>query len=636
MHTLPALRALIHRIRLASVQNPHRGLAIWFEAFDTALVHGEWSSCRGLLNEIRQGGYRLAEREWTFVTGREAALFFCQGIQFHLAHEDEKAQRCYQDSLRLYESLDDDNGKGQVALALDELHSGERHTQDLAHLVGRLRVPGNGSTLLGERGKACSVAEQLQVLLAAREQGSLQPVQAAIAASTPEIAAAAAASLAWFEPGPDEATLLALLASANWMVRWQAVLILQRRVQQEKSGVVAYQKDVRLALTRCLAQGEMDPMVRRDIAYLLQMIGRAEDVSYLAALVDDSDPDVRVCALEAIGKIQDGRARAVLPANVRAGQDYRGRRVTSALSGAMQNTATAASASGPNRAASVRPAWLWAGLLYVLPLLMMLVTYPYRLTTLPSFFKLFYDSLPGGVFDGLLVLGLFWGWRTANRCTLQPWLMRMNPQEDLLTVSVGTLWTAGVIVSGVSGRPPLALPALLLIAAALGLEIGIVGGLLSRTTYSTFKYLLIILVQTGSFIIPTLVALWIFHGLGGIGGLVLAVLSWIVTVVVYVFCLGAGVELISYPARMLARTGPFALTILCILGSLIGLWFYLKISIFLGSACILAIACCAFVNKHMATTASAGWRAGIAIALVCVSAFLVWVVFLGGWGVLAG
>lgn len=229
-------RATIRQVRSTYIDNPHLGLATWFDEFDRLLLQQDFPKCFALLKEIREEEYELDGDERVYVDSREAAALLNQGISYQRQQDYEKARQYYEASRRIYRLLNEVDGEGKANLALNALQnqqaSKQIDSQLLRSLAANPKVIGNSSTLLTERVRHLEADDQRQVILAAKKRGYPMPLLAGLSSRETATQSAAATALAWLQPGPDYGTLLdAMLTSTNWIVRWQAVSILRWRVE---------------------------------------------------------------------------------------------------------------------------------------------------------------------------------------------------------------------------------------------------------------------------------------------------------------------------------------------------------------------------------------------------------------------
>jgi HEAT repeat protein len=329
----------IRRVRSASIGNSHLGLAYWLDEFDQALSQQDYACCQALLAEIRQEGYQLSTNEQAWIESRRAALLLCQGIYYHRLGEYDRARQYYEASRALYQTLDDESGSGQAIIALEELEKQGAGTDNalLERLAANPRALGNSSRLLKERLETLPVAEQILVITAAKQSGHAIPLLAGLSSPDPVVQAAAATALTWLKPGPDYGTVIkAMLASSNWLIRWQAIGILHRRFDKEAEEFAQHLDQIHRVLVQRLEDGESDPMIRRNIALLLLKLKDAADTSTLINLLADPDSDVRYAAIKALAALGDGRALPILRL-VQHGRDFSGNSISEAVKTAIRH-----------------------------------------------------------------------------------------------------------------------------------------------------------------------------------------------------------------------------------------------------------------------------------------------------------
>ena len=325
-YTMPWLvKMAFRRIRHAYATNPQLGVAYWFEEFDRSLLQRDFVLCQALLLEAREEAYSLSEKEHIYVDSREGAFLLCQGINYHQQGNYQKARQHYEKSRFIHHRLHDHDAEAQVDAALSELDAGPaRHNPEvLASLAANPMVRGDSPTVLAERISVQLLSDQFQAVLAAKQSGYLLPLLKALSSNETSIQAAAATALAWLKPGPDYETVINMLVSPNWVVRWQATVMLQRRASKEQDEFAPHQGTVRNVVSRQLTNGEADPTVRCEMASLLRQIGDRNNTLALISLLSDRDPDVRFAAIEALAQIGDRRALPALH-QVLDGKDFKG------------------------------------------------------------------------------------------------------------------------------------------------------------------------------------------------------------------------------------------------------------------------------------------------------------------------
>jgi HEAT repeat protein len=320
-----AMRLIAQRLRPMYAQNPYQGIASWFDEFDRVLGQRAFALCEALLREIREQGYILKVREAEYVESREAALLLCQGISFHQRQEYEAARQCYMRSGEIQQRINHRAGEGQIQVALEELAKLQNSDPAVLRiLLSKPHVMGNGSKIVAARlAEELSLAERQRMIIAAKEEGYFSLLAQELLSGKWETQTNAALALSWLKPGPDYDMLINMLTSSNWMVRWQAALILQDKFTENQGTFSLYRDKVRQAVALCLEQEENDPMVRRATAELLGKIGDASATSRLETLLQDQDVEVRFAAIEALTQVG---TRQVLPTLhvVQDGQEMHG------------------------------------------------------------------------------------------------------------------------------------------------------------------------------------------------------------------------------------------------------------------------------------------------------------------------
>ena len=307
-----AMKLITQRLRALYARNPSQGIASWFDEFDRILGQRAFSLCEALLGEIREQGYLLVTREEEYVASREAALLLCQGISFQQRQEYESARQCYIRSREIQQNIRHQAGEGQVQVALEEL--AKQQDSDpaiLRMLLSKPHVMGHGSEIVAARlAEEPSLAERQQIIIAAKEAGYFSLLAQELTSGKVEAQTTVALALSWLKPGPDYTMLLNMLASPNWVVRWQATLILQNKFTENQEAFSPYRDRVCQAVALCLEHEENDPMVRRAAAGLLGKVGDASSTSLLEPLLQDQDVEVCFAAIEALTQVG---TRQVLP-----------------------------------------------------------------------------------------------------------------------------------------------------------------------------------------------------------------------------------------------------------------------------------------------------------------------------------
>lgn len=322
---------IILQLRRLYATNPHEGVAAWLDAFDQALLRRELHLCRVLLQEVREPYYYLYEGEQDEVASREASLWLYSGLLHQQRGEVDQARQYYEQSRDVQSRLHYLVGEGQAILALQTLQT-TQNTPDAyipelhVLLVSPPELMGNSETVLAQRINLVQVNEQHQIVLFAHQHGYLLPLIEAISSSSPAIQAAGATAASSFLPGPGIEALLPMLSSSQWVVRWQAYLMLIRHASMDPQGFAKFRELTRTEAKVRLAH-EDDPMVRQSLARLVGIIGDVSHVPLLLPLLNDTDADVRIETVEAIGRLGTRRELANLT-QVADGKDFIGNAIS--------------------------------------------------------------------------------------------------------------------------------------------------------------------------------------------------------------------------------------------------------------------------------------------------------------------
>lgn len=298
---------IILQLRRLYATNPHEGVAAWFDTFDQALLRRELHLCRVLLQEVREPYYYLYEGEQDEVASREASLWLYSGLLHQQRGEVDQARQYYEQSQDVHDRLHYLVGKGQAILALQTLQT-TQNTPDTyipelhVLLVSPPELMGNSETVLAQRINQVQINEQRQIVLFAHQHGYLLPLIKAISSSSPAIQAAGATAASSFLPGPAIEALLPMLSSSQWVVRWQAYRMLIKHARMDPQGFAKFREPTRTVAKVRLAH-EDDPTVRQSLARLVGMIGDISHVPLLLPLLNDTDSDVRIETVEALGRL---------------------------------------------------------------------------------------------------------------------------------------------------------------------------------------------------------------------------------------------------------------------------------------------------------------------------------------------
>ncbi len=268
----------IKRIRTAYSENKHYALACWFDEFDDALLSGAASipACQLLLSEVQQEAYQLTPDEARYVTSRTGTLLLRIGLARHLEDDSLQAQHYYQQSAQLFASIQFSEGEGQVIAAQRELYSTELDRDLLTRLLNEPRVVGNSRLMLSGRVTIPPSYEKAGAILAARRCNYLEPVLLALEDEDPYVRGIAATALSHLKPGPQPDTLVTMIQTADWIQRWQALTIIQERLQAGGEGSATYQDLARFALQILRSNNEANMTVRIAMVELSRLLGDQE------------------------------------------------------------------------------------------------------------------------------------------------------------------------------------------------------------------------------------------------------------------------------------------------------------------------------------------------------------------------
>jgi hypothetical protein len=321
-------RLVLGQVREDFAINPHAGIMRWFTEFERSLMHHQFDLCAALLNEIHtENSLGLDDGEKQFTHSLEGAYWLLRGAAYQLREEFDQARTCYENSRALQEQVNNQDGVGQAVAALSSLPSvaGESSSDGttetllapalqvseralLDEIMARPRVLGLSEKVLEYRVAHAAPAEQVEIVLLAKQAGLVGPLVAALNVEERVVRASASAALALLDPGPGDEVLAQMLASAQSFVRWQAVRMLRYRAHKNREAMAPSKARLwPLALTPTNAPLP-ETLVRREEALLVKTLGTAEDMPWLMARLRDPDTDVLIAVIEAIGAVADRRA----------------------------------------------------------------------------------------------------------------------------------------------------------------------------------------------------------------------------------------------------------------------------------------------------------------------------------------
>ena len=304
---------LITELHDTYAANPYEGIAACLDYFDQALLQRDLELCDALVEEITMGGWILQGEEQNAFSSRIGATLLYQGLRHQQHGEMEQAHRKYELSSEINSSLHYLTGIGKAHAALHNLEydNGSRNESFVTLLTEPPDVIGNSSLFLVRCTKTDSISEQHLAIKAAQNKGHLTPLLAGLSSVHESVQAAAAIALTWLLPGPEIDTLLEMLTHSNWIVRWQAVMMLEQRAEKSPRMFARHQRQVCQTVAKRLSQ-EHDPAVLSTMAILLGKIGDATLTPLVLPLLRDAEADVRLEAIEALEQIGSRQALAPL------------------------------------------------------------------------------------------------------------------------------------------------------------------------------------------------------------------------------------------------------------------------------------------------------------------------------------
>jgi hypothetical protein len=318
----PLMRLVVRRVYEEYAHAPHAGLVRWFGEFEKSLRHQQFDACRALLaaaDDTR--GFDLGDGEKQYIRSLEGVYWLTRGAAHHRAGQYEDARACYEQSRALQESLNNQDGAGQVVAALSllpppnpdgdtspEIGLADECRVLLDEITNKPRVLGMAEQLLAQRLTTASPAEQLQIILLAQRSGYAAPLIRALSAGERVVRSAASAALALLDPGADDDALVRMLASPFVSVKWHALRVLRSRAHQHADEFAAVKAQVWPVVISPDISEAPDPLVRREVVLLAKDAGDDADTPWLVERLGDADPDVQIAAADALGAVGDRRA----------------------------------------------------------------------------------------------------------------------------------------------------------------------------------------------------------------------------------------------------------------------------------------------------------------------------------------
>ena len=318
----PLMRLIVKRVYDEYANAPHAGLVRWFSEFEKSLRSDQFDACRALLAAADEDrGLELSDGEKQYIRSLEGVYWLMRGAAHHRHGQYEEARACYEHSKTLQESLNNQDGTGQVVAALSLLPPPDADGETprdtaltdecralLDEITNKPRVLGMVEQLLAQRLTTVSTAEQLQIMLLAKQSGYVTPLIKGLSADERVIRAAASAGLALLDPGPGYDVLAHMLASPLLFVKWQALRMLRSHADQHADEFHAAKAQVWPIVIAPDVVEAPDPLTRREALLLAKAGGDDLDTPWLIERLRDPDPDVQLAAADALGAVGDRRA----------------------------------------------------------------------------------------------------------------------------------------------------------------------------------------------------------------------------------------------------------------------------------------------------------------------------------------
>jgi HEAT repeat protein len=145
-------------------------------------------------------------------------------------------------------------------------------------------------------------AEQHQIILLARQTGTIAPLIKALNAEDRVIRAEASAALTFLEPGPGFDVLGDMLVSDQMFVRWQALRMLRARAYDNPDEFNAVKDQMWPLALSASHESAPNSLTRREEALLVKDAGSADDTPWLIECLKDPDTDVQIAVAWALGQ----------------------------------------------------------------------------------------------------------------------------------------------------------------------------------------------------------------------------------------------------------------------------------------------------------------------------------------------
>lgn len=328
---------LITELHTRYAANPYEGIAACLDYFDQALLQRDLELCDALSEEITTGDWILQAEEQIAFSSRIGATLLYQGLRHQQHGEIEQALQKYELSSEINTSLHYPTGIGKAHAARQSLEYdySSRNESFVSLLTDSPDVIGNSSLFLVRGTTANSLSEQRLAIQAAQKKGHLIPLLAGLSSVHESVQAAAAIALTWLIPGPEMDTLLEMLTHSNWIVRWQAAIMLEQHARRSLKMFAQHQRKVCQTVAERLSQ-EPDPVVLATMVILLGKIGDASLTPLVLPSLEDAEADVRLGAIEALEHI--GSRQALVPLrHVADGAGFLDRSISKSAEQAVEN-----------------------------------------------------------------------------------------------------------------------------------------------------------------------------------------------------------------------------------------------------------------------------------------------------------
>ncbi|ACC81754.1 HEAT repeat domain-containing protein [Nostoc punctiforme] len=322
------IAAIRQKIRSAYADNPHLALCHWFHEFDNYVDSDNFAVCEGLLSEICKEAYPpLAAKEQAYVDSREGVLWLKKGIEHHKQSRFEEAQNYYQKSLKIQQRVQCRDAQTNVkvfqSVLAEDCLNGTPSYLKLDSFAQELHVLGGSESLLCDRlSTSTTPEERSQILFAAVQARLTKPLVQAFRSPDEQTRMMGIAGLGRFKQINETQVLLEGLYDSNWFVRWRAAEALAHQIvicsacnSENPIGIKSCQAcpadinlpevttDLFIQKLCAVLDRETSPDVRRVLVMLLGQTNNTGVTLTLLAALDDSDADVRIAVIEALGKI---------------------------------------------------------------------------------------------------------------------------------------------------------------------------------------------------------------------------------------------------------------------------------------------------------------------------------------------